>query len=79
MPVNILDLTLLFQGDGEQANRDNLLVGEVQVSIRRVALGLRPTSLLPMVTKPQGAVINGACQSIVVPVRLLVVLHDVIE
>ena len=55
MPVNILDLTLLFQGDGEQANRDNLLVGEVQVSIRRVAWACTQPPLANG-DKPQGKV-----------------------
>ncbi len=50
MLVNLFDLTLLLQGDGEQVNRDNLPVGKVQVNTRRVALGLYPAPLLPMVT-----------------------------
>jgi hypothetical protein len=50
MPMDILDLPLLFQGDGEQVNRDDLLVGEGQVGIRGVALGLRPADLLPIFT-----------------------------
>jgi hypothetical protein len=48
--VDILDLALLFQGDGEQVDGDGLLVGEAQVGIGRVALGLRPTHRLPMFT-----------------------------
>lgn len=50
MLVNLFDLTLLLQGDGEQVNRDNLPVGKVQVNTRRVALGLYPAPILPMVT-----------------------------
>jgi len=38
MSVNCLDLTVLFHGDGEKRRRDDLLVGEVQVGSRCVAL-----------------------------------------
>ncbi len=38
MSVNRLDLTVLFHGDGGKRRRDDLLVGEVQVDNRRMAL-----------------------------------------
>ena len=50
---DILDLTLLFQGDAT-GNRDNLLVGEVQVSGK--AWRWASAQPLPMADKPQGKV-----------------------